>query len=149
MTTHISDRTSHIPSLLFWSGLFCLSFTWLFTLDLYTLERDAWWVVLLVLGILCNSAACRGKVVLKVLDKKYLLLLVPLVLSLLILPFPYQLGIIVAIAGIIMLFLCPVIPFFSFPFMLNLPSRVNFENDYNKIMPEEMITARCRLISGL
>ena len=77
---------------LLWSGLFCLSFTWLFTLDLYTLERDAWWVALLVSGILCNSAACRGKITFNALDKKYSLLLIPLLLSLLILPFPLPVG---------------------------------------------------------
>ena len=66
------------------------------------------------LGILCTTAACKGKVVFNKLDKKYFLLLIPLMLCLLILPFPYQLGIIVTMAGIILLFLCPVIPFLSF-----------------------------------
>ena len=65
-----------IMSFLLWSGLFCLSFTWLFTLDLYTLERDTWWIILLVSGILCNTAACRGKIIFNTLDKKYPLLLI-------------------------------------------------------------------------
>lgn len=98
---------------LLWSGLFCLSFTWLFTLDLYTLERDAWWVTLLVLGILFNTAACKGNTTFKSLDRKYYLLLIPLILSLFILPFPYHLGIILTIAGLLMLFLCSFIPLFS------------------------------------
>ena len=100
-------------SFLLWSGLFCLSFTWLFTLDLYTLERDAWWVTLLVLGILCNTAALRGKIVFTSLDKKYALLLIPLVLCFLILPFPYHLGIIMTGAGLLLLFLCPLVPLLS------------------------------------
>ena len=93
---------------LLWSGLFCLSFTWLFTLDLYTLERDAWWVTLLAVGVLCNTAALRKKIVFNALDKKYLLLLIPLVICFLILPFPYHLGIIVTGAGLLILFFCPL-----------------------------------------
>ena len=100
-------------SFLLWFGLFCLSFTWLFTLELYTLERDAWWVVLLVAGILCTTTACRGKVVFNKFDKKYFILLIILMPCLLIIPFPCQLGIIVAAAGIMLLFLCPVVPFLS------------------------------------
>ena len=102
-----------VMSFLLWAGLVCLSCSWLFTLDLYTLERDAWWVTLLAGGVLCNAAACRGKVVFNELDKKYFFLLIPLVICLLILPFPYKLGIILSIAGIIILFLCPVVPFLA------------------------------------
>jgi hypothetical protein len=100
-------------SCLLWSGLLCLSFTWLFTLDLYTLEKDAWWVTLLVLGVLFNTAALRGKIVFNALDKKYSLLLIPLVLCFLILPFPYHLGFIVTGAGLLILFLCPLVPLLS------------------------------------
>lgn len=98
---------------LIWSGLFCLSFTWLFTLDLYTLERDAWWITLLVVGVLCNTAALRGKIVFNSPDKKYALLLIPLVLCFLILPFPYHLGVILTAAGLLILFLCPLLPLIS------------------------------------
>jgi len=90
-------------SFFMWTGLFCLSFTWLFTLDLYTLERDSWWITLLSLGILFNSLALIGKTSFKSLDRKYYLLLIPLILSLLILPFPYHLGIILTIAGLLIL----------------------------------------------
>ena len=115
MTSHIPDRTSHIPSLFLWSGLLCLSFTWLFTLKLYTSEIDAWWITLLLAGIVLNAAGMRGKSSFKALDKKYLLLLIPLVLSLLIIPFPYSLGILVTIAGLLVLFLCPALPFLCAP----------------------------------
>jgi hypothetical protein len=100
-------------SFLLWSGLLCLSFTWLFTLDLYTLERDAWWITLLVLGVLCNTAALRAKIVFNSLDKKYSLLLIPLLLCFLILPFPYHVGIIMTGAGLLILFLCPLAPLLS------------------------------------
>ena len=100
-------------SFLLWSGLFFLSFTWLFTLNLYTSERDAWWIIPLVLGILFNSAALRGKVSFVSLDKKYYLLLIPLIMSLFILPFPYHIGVILTIAGIFILTLCPILPSIS------------------------------------
>ena len=69
-------------SFLLWTGLFLLSFTWLFNLNLYTSERDAWWIIPLVLGTLFNSAALKGKTSFISLDKKHVFLLIPLVLSL-------------------------------------------------------------------
>ena len=72
-------------SFFLWAGLFFLSFTWLFTLDLYTLERDTWWIISLALGILFNVAAFTGKTPFKSLDRKYYILLFPLILSLFIL----------------------------------------------------------------
>ena len=101
-------------SFFLWAGLFSLSFTWLFTLKLYTVERDAWWIVLLILGALFNSAALNGKTAFKSRDGKYTLLLLPLVITLFILPFPYNLGVILTIAGLIVLYLCRWMPFFSF-----------------------------------
>ncbi|MCK5009899.1 MAG: hypothetical protein KAS98_05395, partial [Deltaproteobacteria bacterium] len=98
---------------LLWSGIFCLSFTWLFTLDLYTLERDAWWITLLALGILFNTAALKGKTPFNSVDRKNYLLLIPLIVSLFIIPFPYHLGIILIIAGLLILFLCPLLPIIS------------------------------------
>jgi len=98
---------------LIWAGIFSLSFTWLFTLDLYTLERDAWWITLLALGILFNTAALKGRTTFNSLDRKYGLLLIPLIVSLFIIPFPYHLGIILIIAGLLILFLCPLLPLIS------------------------------------
>ena len=97
-------------SLLLWSGLLCLSFSWLFTLELYSLERDAWWITLLAAGILCNTLALRGKIAFNSLDRKYPLLLIPLVVCFFILPFPYHLGAVVTAAGLLMLCFCPLIP---------------------------------------
>ena len=96
-----------------WSGLFFLSFTWLFKLNLYTSERDAWWIIPLALGIFFNSAALKGKTSFISLNKKYFFLLIPLILSLFILPFPYQIGVILTIAGILILSLCPILPSIS------------------------------------
>jgi len=100
-------------SFLLWTGLFCLSCTWLFTLKLYTWERDAWWITLLILGVLCNGAAFKGKSRFSDLDPKYYLLFLFLILALCILPFPYHLGIIVTCTGLFILFLCPWAPFLS------------------------------------
>ncbi|QTA89411.1 amidotransferase domain-containing protein [Desulfonema magnum] len=65
-----------------------------------------WWAVLLGVGILCNAAAFARRTVFKSFDKKYLLMCVPLLLTLFILPFPYHLGVIVTLAGIVILVLC-------------------------------------------
>ena len=100
-------------SFLLWAGLFFLSFTWLFTLKFYTLERDAWWVTLLALGVLCTITALKGKSTFKTLERKYFLLLIPLMLSLYVLPFPYHVGIILTIAGLLILSFCPLLPSLS------------------------------------
>ena len=76
--------------------LVCLSCTWLFTLDLYTLERDTWWVVLLVFGILCTTAAWKGRLSL-INSTKNIFSCSSLLCSAYFLPFPYQLGIIVVL----------------------------------------------------
>ncbi len=100
-------------SFFLWAGLFCLSFTWLFTLNLYTVERDSWWIILLVLGVLFNSIALRGKTTFYSIDRKYYLLPIPLIVSLLILPFPYHLGVILVLAGLLVLYTCCLAPFLS------------------------------------
>ncbi len=97
-------------SVLLWTGLFCLSLTWLFTLQLYTIESNAWWIVLLGAGILCNAAAFTKKCDFKSFDKTYAVLCIPLLLSLFMLPFPQHLGIIVMLAGILVLILCQWFP---------------------------------------
>ena len=95
-------------NVLLWSSLFCLSFTWLFTLNLYTRERSEWWLVLLVLGVVLPVVALRKKVTFPSPDRNYLLLVVPLILLLLVLPFPYQLGVALAMVGILSLALLPL-----------------------------------------
>ena len=97
-------------SFLLWAGLFSLSFSWLFTLDLYTLETDAWWITLIALGILCNTAALRGTITLNALDRKYYYLFFPLLLTLFIIPSPYHLGIILTMGGLFFLYLSPLLP---------------------------------------
>jgi hypothetical protein len=89
-------------NLLLWSGLLCLSFAWLFALNIYTTEIDAWWIGLLLLGILFNIAGVGGRTVFRSFDKKNFLLFVPLFCCLFILPFPYNLGVILVSAGLVL-----------------------------------------------
>ncbi len=97
-------------TLLVWAGLFCLSFTWLFTLGLYTAESDAWWIGLLGAGVLFNASAFAGRAVFKSLDKTFLFMCIPLLLCLMILPFPCNLGVIVTLSGILLLLLSKPVP---------------------------------------
>lgn len=103
-------------NILLWAGLFSLSCSWLFTLNLYTRERSAWWIVLVTAGVVLVVWSLRGRTVFASIDKKWFLLAVLLVLLLFLLPFPYQLGIILTLAGIFSFVLLPVasgLAFFS------------------------------------
>jgi hypothetical protein len=115
MTSHNSGRTSRVPSVLLWAGLLCLSFVWLFALNIYTTENDVWWVVLLVAGCLCNTAALRRKTLFKNTDYACCFLFVPLVVSIFILPFPYNLGVILVSAGLVLALLCRGLSILSAP----------------------------------
>jgi len=101
-------------NLLLWTGLFSLSLSWLFTLNLYTREGSAWWIILITAGVASVAASLRGSIGASSFDKKWLLLPVPLFLLLMVVPFPYLSGVLLILAGVFSLMLLPLTPVFAF-----------------------------------
>lgn len=87
---------------LLWLGLLFLSASWLFFIPEFTIPLNLWGAFLVGLGILCIIAGLWNSTP-RHFDYRYLLLLVPLFLTLLVLQFPYNLGIIVLIIGLVFL----------------------------------------------
>lgn len=75
---------------LLWMGQLLLSTSWLYLLSIYT-PYSFKWLILFLGGVVCNIVALQ-KVSIVDLDKKYLVALIPFVVGLVILPFPYNLG---------------------------------------------------------
>jgi len=73
-----------------WAALFFLSMSWLFTVPVFTPCHWAW-VVFIICGIGFSILGLRRMQIDK-LDKKYSLFLVPLIISSIFIPFPYNLG---------------------------------------------------------
>ena len=84
-----------------WLGLLFLSTSWLFFIPIFTLPDYNIGIILLIIGIICSTLAF-WKHDFKKLDKKYLVLLIPLLISLLVLPLPYSIGPIVLTVGILL-----------------------------------------------
>lgn len=86
---------------LVWFGLGFLSVSWLFFIPIFTRPDLLFGFIFIILGCICNIVAFYN--IKKVsLDKKYLIFYIPVILVLLILPFPYNIGpIIILIAGLI------------------------------------------------
>ena len=87
-----------------WLGVFLLSMSWLFFISQFTLPDPLIGFVLLILGILCMILGVSHEKITRI-NRKILLLLIPLVLSFFIVQFPYNLGIIVLTIGLLFLFL--------------------------------------------
>lgn len=83
-----------------WLGVFFLSTSWLFFIPQYTLPNWTIGIFLILLGLCCMVIASRPTNT-TIIARIYLLLLIPLLLSLLFLPFPYCIGIIVLATGIL------------------------------------------------
>ena len=81
-----------------WLSLLFLSTSWLFFLPIFTLPDYNMGLIFLITGILLSTFAF-WKQDFKHLDKKYLMILMPLLFSLFIIPFPYSLGPIILTAG--------------------------------------------------
>ncbi|UCD12922.1 MAG: hypothetical protein JSW60_04975 [Thermoplasmatales archaeon] len=85
---------------LLWLGLLFISSSWLFFIPIFTSTEWKTGVFFLTIGILCNIIALR-KDKPKQIDKKHLVLLIPLVLSILIINYPYNIGLIVLAIGLL------------------------------------------------
>jgi len=85
---------------LLWLGLVFLSISWLFFVPIFTLPDYTMGFIFLIIGIVCNILAF-WKHEFKKAEKKYLLVVIPLLLSLLIIPLPYSLGAIILTIGIL------------------------------------------------
>jgi len=89
-----------MKKILFWPGLLCLSFSFLYTIPIFN-EPDYFVAFLFIIfGTILNTLALWGKKY-NNFDKKYLIILIPLIMSIFIIPFPYNLGLIVLTISIL------------------------------------------------
>jgi hypothetical protein len=86
---------------LLWLGLLFLSASWLFFIPQFTIPDAIMGTLFVILGVLCMVGGLWHTVP-KHLDTKYLLLLIPLILALIIVPYPYNLGLLVLIIGLLL-----------------------------------------------
>jgi hypothetical protein len=83
-----------------WFGLLLISASWLFFIPIFTKQDEKIGFLLLIVGIICNIFSFwKSKPI--YLHKKYLFLLIPLSLSILIIPYPFNIGIILFAISII------------------------------------------------
>lgn len=86
---------------LLWLGLIFLSTSWLFFIPIFTLTDYNLGLIFLIAGIICNTFAFWKNDFEKI-GKKYLILMIPLMISIFVIQFPYNLGpIILAIGALI------------------------------------------------
>jgi len=76
---------------LLWPGIFFLSTSWLFFIPIFNIPDYNIGITFLIIGILFSTFAF-WKQDFKKLDKKYLIILLPLILSIYIIPLPYSIG---------------------------------------------------------
>jgi hypothetical protein len=86
---------------LLWLGLLFLSASWMFFIPQFTIPDATMGALFVILGILCMIGGLWHTVP-KHLDTKYLLLLIPLIPALIVVPFPYNLGLVVLIIGLLL-----------------------------------------------
>lgn len=90
-----------------WLALFLISMTWLFSLHIHTYENYPAVAILTLAGVGAASIALsKTKIDFTYFNKKYYLLLLPLAISWLLLPFPYDLGLWLLFAGLLIIPLC-------------------------------------------
>jgi hypothetical protein len=87
--------------LLLWLGVFFLSASWLFYIPQFTTPDILLGTVVLVLGVLCMVGGVQG-LPQGYTDMKYLLLLLGLIPALLLISFPYNLGLMIITAGLVL-----------------------------------------------
>ena len=86
---------------LLWLGVLFLSTSWLFLVPVLTPPDITLGLVFLALGIVCNIVGLRTKDI-PMVHRKYLLFLIPLVISLFFIPFPFSLGVLVFVIGLLL-----------------------------------------------
>lgn len=86
---------------LLWLGLLFTSISWLFFIPIFTTPDWKMGIFFLIIGILCNILALWKNKPLQI-HKKYLILLIPLILSILIINYPYNIGMIVLTIGVLL-----------------------------------------------
>ena len=87
-----------------WLALFLISMSWLFSLHIHTSENYPAVALLTLAGVGAASVAlAKTKIDFTSFNKKYYLLLLPLLISWLLLPFPYDLGISLLFAGLLII----------------------------------------------
>ena len=86
---------------MFWLGLLFLSTSWLFFIPIFNLADYNIGSILLIAGIICNTFAFWKHDINKI-SKKYLIILIPLLISLFIIPFPLNLGPVILTIGILL-----------------------------------------------
>lgn len=86
----------------FWLGLLFLSTSWLFFIPQFTTPDIMLGIIVLILGLLCMIGGI-WRIVPKYIDKKYVFLVVPLILALLIVPYPYNIGLVVLTIGLLLI----------------------------------------------
>ena len=85
---------------LLWLGVIFLSISWFFLVPFYIKPDLVLGISLVVFGIICTVFSL-WKTQARPVNKKYFITLIPLFLGLLVLPFPYNIGIIILIVGIL------------------------------------------------
>ena len=88
---------------LLWLGLFFISGSWLFSLPIFTTPQPIYSLIFLIAGILCNILAFWKSGSMQI-DKRYLVFLIPLIFSIFIINYPYNIGLIILILGIFLPF---------------------------------------------
>ncbi len=86
---------------LLWLGLLFISTSWLFFIPIFTIPDWKIGTFFLAVGIICNILAF-WKNRPKQINKKYLILLIPLLISILIINYPYNIGPIVLTIGLLL-----------------------------------------------
>jgi hypothetical protein len=88
-----------------WLGLLFLSASWLFFIPQFTIPDTLIGGLFITIGVLCTIAGVSRDVPLQI-DNKYALLLFPLLLALLVVPFPYNIGFLLLSFGLLLAVLC-------------------------------------------
>lgn len=84
-----------------WLGLILLSVSWLFFIPIFNTPDWAIGMIFLIIGIVFNILGF-WKHDFKEINRKYILILIPLFLAIIVIPLPYSLGLIVLTIGIIL-----------------------------------------------
>ena len=83
---------------LFWLGLLLTSASWLFLVPIFNIPDEKIGIILLIFGTICNIFSFWGNKPVYI-KERYLILFIPLLLSIFIIPFPFNLGIILFTIG--------------------------------------------------
>ena len=85
---------------LLWIGLAFLSISWLFFIPIFTTPETNTGIFFLILGILCNILAL-WKHDFKKFDNRFLVLVIPILISIFFINYPYNIGLIILTVGLL------------------------------------------------